>query len=81
MLACSVCYSMWSSHGGWELHGLTVVTVTVTVMQVAWLCWQYTLAWEARITLGHMPVPEYKSFLVNLKVRSRVRIKHDEAIA
>lgn len=35
---------------------------------VAWLCWQYTLTFEARITLGHMPIPEYRSYLVKLKV-------------
>ena len=37
-------------------------------VQVAWLCWQYTLTFEARITLGHMPIPEYRSYLVKLKV-------------
>ena len=45
-------------------------------LQVAWLCWQYTLTFEAKITLGHMPVPEYKSFLISLKVLlSRLAVK------
>ena len=39
------------------------------MLQVSWLSWQYTLTYEARIVLGHMPIPEYQSFLVNLKVR------------
>lgn len=39
------------------------------MLQVSWLSWQYTLTYEGRIVLGHMPIPEYQSFLVNLKVR------------
>ncbi len=50
------------------------------VMQVSWLSWQYTLTYEGRIILGHMPIPEYQSFLVNLKVRPvvmhGVRVMH-----
>ena len=38
------------------------------LFQVSWLCWQYTLTVEGSIILGHMPIPEYNSFLVSLKV-------------
>lgn len=39
------------------------------VMQVSWLSSRYDLTIDGRIILGHMPIPEYESFLVNLKVR------------
>lgn len=47
----------------------SAVTSKCLLLQVSWLSWQYTLTYEGRIVLGYMPIPEYQSFLVNLKVR------------
>ena len=76
--SCLDCYSqvahiVLAPAGGMvAIHTLSVCVCALAhsvLLQVGWICWQYTLSHEARIILGHMPIPEYKSFLVDLKVR------------